>query len=238
MLENGELITRKKTVREHVAGWLTGAGDFFTEAGRTIWPAIALITTIVAATIAASAWYGLFPFKNLNLVLGAVGIILILAIARMAATLPEAIDDKDWSEVLGTSIASILFIMLNMVATVSFQITGALNVETGRTDISQEIQALERQKLPIQTRLSFPQLETVEQVELGKKSFLQVSAVNANGTTLTQTVGEMVPECPGNTFYHRTYCPTILDIEQRLSKAQAYEDDKIAFAELEAQIKT
>lgn len=216
---------------------LSSVGDWFQAAGKSLWPIVAVAMTLLVMVIATKAWYSLLPYDGIRWVFGTIGGVIVIALCIMGHGLAVAVKDKDWGETTKIAIAAVIFVMLNMIATVSFQVTTLINNSSGRIEVSADIKSLERERSGLQIATAVPPMETSDQVRTAIESFKVRAVVNQPGTQLAKSIGEAVGDCTGDqSWYVRTYCPTIKDMESRLAAAEGYEKNMARLAEIKAEI--
>lgn len=218
---------------------LKSVGAWFSVAGKTLWPITALAATVLIAVLAGTAWHNLLPYDGLRWIFTLIGLVLVFAIAIMGHGMENAIRERDGPEITKTAIALVIFIALNMIATVSFQVTTIIDKASGRAEITQDIDALRRERNGLEMLTAVPVFETSEQVHKAIEAFKLRSAVNQPGAELPRSIGDAVGDCTNDkSWYVRTYCPTLRDMEGRLEAAKAYEQAKVRMAEIDATIET
>lgn len=191
---------------------------------------------VCAMTIAVFAWLRILP--GYEILLGTVGALITFAMKSAAGKIYEAEQEGDMN--LRTMLFAVMLagLGLEVMASSSLQAYTAVQAETGRQDIDDEIKRLDQERQTLLIQLA--RVPDGSSAALAERisAFEATPMVNAKGTQLTKTVGSLwaETECKGNSYYVGIYCPTLLELRGEMQAAQAYETAQKRFEEIGPQI--
>lgn len=189
---------------------------------------------LCAMALAAFAWFRILP--GYEPLMAAIGMLIVFAMKTAAGRLDKAELEGD------TGLRSLLIIIivggfiLEVGASLSLQAASAVDRETGRTDINDQIKALENERNLLQITLVSAPTAPSSAIDQRIEALMLTAAVNTQGTQLNRKVGDLIGDCKGNSYYVRIYCPTLLELQADRDKALAYETAQSRFAAISPEI--
>lgn len=225
-----------------VNGWLDRILDRAEETNgifkRRTFGFLAWCLFLGAAIMAWNAWFKLLPVKDLDMVLGAFGVLVILAMKLAAARLGQA--HREGDKTLSKTLLAIIWggFVLSVLVSASLQSSFIVDQEIGRNDTDAAITRLNDERELLKMRVEADPGVTEEQQQLVIEKYLRTAMVNARGEQLKRTFQDHLrdTQCKGSSYYTGIYCPTYFELQEVKEHAKAYKLARERFDAIPAEI--
>jgi hypothetical protein len=206
---------------------------------RRTFGALAWMLFIGASIMAWNAWFKLLPVKNLDMVLGGFGVLVILAMKLAAARLGQA--HREGDKTLSKTLIAIIWggFVLSVLVSASLQSSFIVDQEIGRHDTDAAITRLNDERELLKMRVEADPGVTEEQQQLVIERYLRTPMVNARGEQLKRTFQDHLrdTECKGSSYYTGIYCPTYFELLEVKEHAKNYKLARERFDAIPAEIR-
>ena len=218
-------------------GWiddfLDGAGKLGETVGRPIFEWIAWALAIVGSVVAYLSWSRLTVDENVQMLFGAVGVIIILAVKVSAGRWAKASNKGDDEKVKFYSTLAIAGLVVNMFVAVLFQAATNADEQTGALDANRTIQTLEREERELTMAINAMQAPSLplDILQLDLEAILNQPALNNANEATPLTVAEVIgwgtdDYCMAGGQYRsyvERYCPDVVDAHRAVKLRADYE---------------